>query len=179
MQTEQRERHPFHMYDAIYAQPEAFVRALEKNGAAVDEFAAGAASCERLLLVGHRQPSPARYHVVDFVLGVRLLIVHRPRRPARNGQAQGGRAKELGEIVPVGVEPGDQLLRDESVHRLRTPCFRRTRGVNHAGSSLHLHDPREDQTTQGMVHVQGPLLVNMVVPFRTSGREGWWRDAPR
>jgi glutamine---fructose-6-phosphate transaminase (isomerizing) len=52
MQTEQRERHPFHMYDAIYAQPEAFVRALEKNGAAVDEFAAGAASCERLLLVG-------------------------------------------------------------------------------------------------------------------------------
>jgi glutamine---fructose-6-phosphate transaminase (isomerizing) len=49
---EQRSRHPFHMHDAILAQPEAFARVLEKNGAAVDEFAAGAASCERLFLVG-------------------------------------------------------------------------------------------------------------------------------
>ncbi|MCA1718252.1 MAG: SIS domain-containing protein, partial [Actinobacteria bacterium] len=49
---EQRNRHPFHMYEAIFAQPEAFVRVLEKNGAAVDEFAADASSCERLFLVG-------------------------------------------------------------------------------------------------------------------------------
>jgi glutamine---fructose-6-phosphate transaminase (isomerizing) len=40
------------MYDAIFAQPEAFVRVLEKNGTAVDKFAAGASSCERLFLVG-------------------------------------------------------------------------------------------------------------------------------
>jgi glucosamine--fructose-6-phosphate aminotransferase (isomerizing) len=50
--AERRSRHPFHMYDAIFAQPEAFVRVLEKNGAAVDGFAAGASSCERLFLVG-------------------------------------------------------------------------------------------------------------------------------
>jgi glutamine---fructose-6-phosphate transaminase (isomerizing) len=49
---ERREHHPFHMYDAILAQPEAFARVLEKNGAAVDEFAAGASSCERLFVVG-------------------------------------------------------------------------------------------------------------------------------
>jgi glucosamine--fructose-6-phosphate aminotransferase (isomerizing) len=49
---ERRDRHPFHMYDAILAQPEAFVRVLEKNGAAVDEFVAGASSCERLFIVG-------------------------------------------------------------------------------------------------------------------------------
>jgi glutamine---fructose-6-phosphate transaminase (isomerizing) len=49
---EPRSRHPYHMYDAIFAQPEAFVRVLEKNGAAADEFAAGASSCERLFLVG-------------------------------------------------------------------------------------------------------------------------------
>src|SRR3712207_3529889 len=49
---EQRSRHPFHMYDAILAQPGALVRALEKNEAAVDGFAAGVASCERLFLVG-------------------------------------------------------------------------------------------------------------------------------
>ena len=49
---ERRNRHPFHMYDAIFAQPEAFVRVLEKNGATVDDFAAGASSCERLFLVG-------------------------------------------------------------------------------------------------------------------------------
>ena len=49
---EQRSRHPFHMYDAIIAQPGAFVRALEKNETAVDEFASEAASCGRLFIVG-------------------------------------------------------------------------------------------------------------------------------
>ena len=49
---EQRSRHPFYMYDAILAQPGAFVRVLEKNGAAVDEFAAGASSCDRLFVIG-------------------------------------------------------------------------------------------------------------------------------
>jgi glucosamine--fructose-6-phosphate aminotransferase (isomerizing) len=49
---EQRSRHPFHMYDAILAQPGALVRALEKNEAVVDGFAAEAASCERLFIVG-------------------------------------------------------------------------------------------------------------------------------
>jgi glucosamine--fructose-6-phosphate aminotransferase (isomerizing) len=52
MTDERRTGHPYHMYDAIFAQPEAFVRVLEKNEAAVDGFAAGAASCERLFLVG-------------------------------------------------------------------------------------------------------------------------------
>jgi glutamine---fructose-6-phosphate transaminase (isomerizing) len=49
---ERRTEHPFHMYDAIFAQPETLVRVLEKNEQAMDEFAAGAASCERLFLVG-------------------------------------------------------------------------------------------------------------------------------
>jgi glutamine---fructose-6-phosphate transaminase (isomerizing) len=49
---ERRERHPFHMYDAIHSQPEAFASVLGRNGAAVDEFAAGASSCGRLFIVG-------------------------------------------------------------------------------------------------------------------------------
>jgi glucosamine--fructose-6-phosphate aminotransferase (isomerizing) len=49
---ERRDRHPFHMYDAILEQPEAFASVLEKNEAAVDEFAVGASSCERLFIVG-------------------------------------------------------------------------------------------------------------------------------
>jgi len=40
------------MYDAIFAQPEAFVRVLENNEQAVEEYAAGASSSERLFLVG-------------------------------------------------------------------------------------------------------------------------------
>ena len=52
MEIAQRTRHPFHMYDAISEQPQAFVRVLEKNGAAVDEFATGVASRRRLFLVG-------------------------------------------------------------------------------------------------------------------------------
>jgi glutamine---fructose-6-phosphate transaminase (isomerizing) len=49
---EPRSGHPYHMYDAIFAQPGAFARVLEKNERAVEEFAAGASSCERLFLVG-------------------------------------------------------------------------------------------------------------------------------
>jgi glutamine---fructose-6-phosphate transaminase (isomerizing) len=49
---ERREGHPFHMYDAILSQPEAFASVLAKNEAAVDEFAAGASSCGRLFIVG-------------------------------------------------------------------------------------------------------------------------------
>jgi glucosamine--fructose-6-phosphate aminotransferase (isomerizing) len=49
---ERRDRHPFHMYDAIFAQPGEFVRVLQENWTAVDEFATGASSCERLFLVG-------------------------------------------------------------------------------------------------------------------------------
>ncbi len=49
---ERRSRHPFHMYDAIFAQPEAFVRVPGKNEQAVNDFAEEAASCERLFLVG-------------------------------------------------------------------------------------------------------------------------------
>jgi glucosamine--fructose-6-phosphate aminotransferase (isomerizing) len=49
---EPREGHPFHMYDAILSQPEVFARVLGRNEAAVDEFAAGAASCGRLFIVG-------------------------------------------------------------------------------------------------------------------------------
>ena len=46
---ERREGHPFHMYDAILSQPEAFASVLAKNEAAVDEFAAGASSFGRPL----------------------------------------------------------------------------------------------------------------------------------
>ncbi|HJQ29045.1 MAG TPA: SIS domain-containing protein [Rubrobacter sp.] len=52
MQTEQRSSHPFFMHDAILAQPEAFVRAIERNEDAVDEFAFRAASRERIFLAG-------------------------------------------------------------------------------------------------------------------------------
>jgi fructoselysine-6-P-deglycase FrlB-like protein len=52
MEIGQRTRHPFHMYDAIFEQPEALVSVLERNRAGVDEFAAGVPSCKRLFLVG-------------------------------------------------------------------------------------------------------------------------------
>lgn len=50
--AEQRDCHPFYMHDAILAQPDAFVRVLEKNDASVGDFAARVAACERLFLVG-------------------------------------------------------------------------------------------------------------------------------
>ncbi len=52
MQTERRERHPYHMHDGILAQPEAFVRAVERNEAAAEGFAREAAGSSRLFLAG-------------------------------------------------------------------------------------------------------------------------------
>ena len=52
MMTGQRSSHPYHMHDAILTQPEAFVRAVERNEAAVDEFASRIASRGRLFLAG-------------------------------------------------------------------------------------------------------------------------------
>ncbi len=52
MTTDSREAHPYHMHEAILAQPEAFVRAVERNRDAVDEFASRIALCERVFLVG-------------------------------------------------------------------------------------------------------------------------------
>ena len=52
MQTERRERHPYHMHDAILAQPEAFARAVGRNEAPVEGFASEAAGGGRLFLAG-------------------------------------------------------------------------------------------------------------------------------
>ncbi len=52
MQNGNRKEHPYHMHDAMLAQPGAFVRAVGRNEGAADGFATEAASCRRLFLVG-------------------------------------------------------------------------------------------------------------------------------
>ncbi|MDQ3861921.1 MAG: SIS domain-containing protein, partial [Actinomycetota bacterium] len=52
MPVEPRSAHPYHMHDAILAQPEAFVKAIEPNREAVDEFASLVASRGRVFLAG-------------------------------------------------------------------------------------------------------------------------------
>ena len=52
MTTESRTSHPYHMHDAILAQPEALVRVVERNENALDEFATRVSSCERIFLAG-------------------------------------------------------------------------------------------------------------------------------
>src|SRR5215204_7029519 len=52
MTTRPRNSHPFHMHEAILAQPEALVRVVERNESAIDEFATQISSCERVVLAG-------------------------------------------------------------------------------------------------------------------------------
>jgi glucosamine--fructose-6-phosphate aminotransferase (isomerizing) len=52
MITDSRNVHPYHMHEAILAQPEAFVRTCERNEDEVDVFASRMASCERVFLAG-------------------------------------------------------------------------------------------------------------------------------
>lgn len=68
------------MHEAILAQPEAFASVLEKNGAAVDEFAAGAASCERLFIVGigtsHHAARIGEHLLREYGGGIDARAVH-------------------------------------------------------------------------------------------------------
>src|ERR687890_877501 len=52
MTTEPRNSHPYHMHEAILAQPEALVRVIERKESAIDEFATRVSSCERVFLAG-------------------------------------------------------------------------------------------------------------------------------
>ncbi len=61
MSGEERHDHPFHMYDSILAQPDAFAEVIERNEAAIDRFAAELASSERLFLIGIGTSSHAAF----------------------------------------------------------------------------------------------------------------------
>jgi glutamine---fructose-6-phosphate transaminase (isomerizing) len=52
MTTDTRNAHPYHMHEAILAQPAAFVRVAERNEDAVEGFASRMASCRRVFLAG-------------------------------------------------------------------------------------------------------------------------------
>ena len=52
MTADTRNAHPYHMHEAILAQPEAFVRVVESNEDTADEFASRIASCKRVFLAG-------------------------------------------------------------------------------------------------------------------------------
>ncbi len=52
MSTEQRTQHPFHMYEAILRQPDAFAQTVMHNEKVVEQFVANIANCERLFIVG-------------------------------------------------------------------------------------------------------------------------------
>ena len=77
---EARSRHPYHMHNAIFAQPEAFVRVLEKNAAAVDEFAAGASSCERMFFTGigtsYHAARTGEYLLREYGGGLDVRAIH-------------------------------------------------------------------------------------------------------
>ena len=68
------------MYDAIFAQPEAFARVLEKNEQALDGFAAGAASCGRLFLVGigtsYHAARVGEYLIREYGGGLDVRAIH-------------------------------------------------------------------------------------------------------
>src|ERR687893_1321138 len=52
MLTKPRNSHPYHMHEAILAQPEALIRVVERNESVIDEFATQISSCERVVLAG-------------------------------------------------------------------------------------------------------------------------------
>jgi glucosamine--fructose-6-phosphate aminotransferase (isomerizing) len=52
MTDDTRTHHPFHMYDAVLGQPDAFVEVIRRHDAALARLAGGIASCDRVFIVG-------------------------------------------------------------------------------------------------------------------------------
>jgi glutamine---fructose-6-phosphate transaminase (isomerizing) len=143
---ERREHHPFHMYDAILAQPEAFVRVLGRNGAAVDEFAAGTSSCGRLFIVG----IGTSYHAAR--IGEHLFREY--------GGGLDGRAVHSFDFALYGPDlaPGDCVV-----------------GVSHRGTKRYtaraLERAREAGCRTALVTGEGTVSVEADAVFRTVAQE--------
>lgn len=77
--AQRRSGHPFHMHEAIHAQPEAFARVVERTAAPAEEAAARLAGCERLFLVGIGTSYHAAQigeHLLRAYGGARARAVH-------------------------------------------------------------------------------------------------------
>lgn len=75
-----RREHPYHMHDAIQAQPEAFAHAVERNESNAEDFVSEVASCRRLFLVGigtsHHAVMVGEHLFRAFGGGVDVRTVH-------------------------------------------------------------------------------------------------------
>jgi glutamine---fructose-6-phosphate transaminase (isomerizing) len=143
---ERRERHPFHMYDAILSQPEAFASVLGRNEAAVDEFAAGASSCGRLFIVG----IGTSYHAAR--IGEHLFREY--------GGGIDVRAVHSFDFALYGPDlaPGDCVV-----------------GVSHRGTKRYtaqaLRSAREAGCRTALVNGEGTVSVEAGAVFRTVAQE--------
>lgn len=75
-----RRQHPYHMHDAIRAQPDAFTRVVDRNETDAEDFVSEAASCRRLFLVGigtsHHAALIGEYLFRAYGGGVDVRAVH-------------------------------------------------------------------------------------------------------
>jgi glutamine---fructose-6-phosphate transaminase (isomerizing) len=78
--TGRRTHHPFHMYEAIHAQPDAFARIVERTAGEVDRCAARLAESDRLFLVGigtsHHATQTGAHLIQVYGGGLRVHAVH-------------------------------------------------------------------------------------------------------
>lgn len=75
-----RTSHPFHMYDAILAQPKAFYDTIGKNKEKITEFASKISACERLFLIGigtsHHATQIGEYLMKEFNENIPTYACH-------------------------------------------------------------------------------------------------------
>jgi len=70
-----RSEHPYHMHEAILAQPEAFAESIQRNTQALEQVAERLAACRQLYLVG----IGTSYHAAQ--VGAHLLRAYAPETP--------------------------------------------------------------------------------------------------
>lgn len=78
--TEQRTQHPYHLYEAIVAQPDAFARVACASSVSVDQVAQRMASCDRLFVVGigtsHHAAQAGEHLIRSYGGGLPVHSVH-------------------------------------------------------------------------------------------------------
>src|SRR5690349_6703710 len=80
MHTEPRSQHPFHMYEHILAEPGGFATSVQRNGEAVDAFAAPSRGWRQIVLVGigtsHHAAKVGEYLVRAYTPGLPVRAWH-------------------------------------------------------------------------------------------------------
>src|SRR5260370_385704 len=117
-----RTGHPYHMHDAILAQPDAFAASIQRNASSLDQLAERIATASRLFVVG----IGTSYHAAQ--VGEYLLRAYAPQTDARAVHAfdfalYGPRLRQTDAVLAVSHRGNKRYSLQALARARQSACF--------------------------------------------------------